>query len=519
MTVFNRAWRATPRAVRATLVALCRRLLSARDADRTAAALLLGYAALWAVTASIAKAGIALQGDMAEAFALSREFSFGYVNQPPLINWITAAWFAVFPVAPWSFYLLGCLNAALGMGAVWLAARYVVDGRRRVLAVALLGLTPIFTFHAATFNHNIVQLSLWPLVALSFLASIERPKLVFSFLFGLASGLAILAKHYAVLIVFACMLAVLLHPRRNAYLRSPRPYLAAVVCLAVVAPHVHWLMANNFISVREYVAWTHPADPTTALRYVGAFAAYLAPALLVLWLVLPSTTRGTVWAILRGWPPRRRVVACIALVPVILPLLVLPLAGIAPRVAWMYPAFFFAPLAVVAAPELTIGLRTVAAVVGSVAALALAIAVVSPALMIGNFLTAAPERQEPLAALADAATDAWRSRVGRPLTLVGGSQPLVWHVSFYSDDHPLATPSSARVTSDAETVERWQREGVLGACHVNNTGCHRLFTPLQPAPERIELTLPVRFLGIERPPRGYVLFIVRGGRSDPRPQR
>jgi len=98
----------------------------------------------------------------------------------------------------------------------------VVDARRRILAVALLGLTPIFTFIPATFNHNTIQLSLWALVALSFLVSIERTKLGWSILFGLACGLAILAKYFAGVIVLTCILASLLHPNRRSYWRSPR---------------------------------------------------------------------------------------------------------------------------------------------------------------------------------------------------------------------------------------------------------------------------------------------------------
>jgi len=149
---------------------------------------LLAYAAVWTISATVWNLGRPIHFDMAEAFALSREPAIGYFKFSPLINWVTAAWFAVMPPAGWSFYLLAFLNAALGMWFVWLAAAFVVDRRRRIAAVALLGLMPVFTFGVALFNHNTFQLSLWPLVAVTFLASIERPHAAWSVLFGLASG-------------------------------------------------------------------------------------------------------------------------------------------------------------------------------------------------------------------------------------------------------------------------------------------------------------------------------------------
>ena len=203
-------WRALPRPLRAAAVNMVRGL--SRPSSGRVVLYLLAYAAVWTCSATIWNLGLPIHFDMAEAFALSREPAAGYFKFSPLINWVTAAWFAVMPIAGWSFYLLAFLNAALGMWFVWLAAAFVVDQRRRIAAVVLLGLTPVFTFGVSLFNHNTFQLSLWPLVALTFLASIERTNLAWSALFGLASGLAILGKYYAGLIVLACALAALLHP-------------------------------------------------------------------------------------------------------------------------------------------------------------------------------------------------------------------------------------------------------------------------------------------------------------------
>ena len=117
------------------------------------------------------------------------------------------------PPAGWSFYLLAFLNAALGMWLVWLAAAIVVDQRRRIAAVALLGLLPVFTFGVALFNQHVSAVALAvgrgdvPRVDRAPPCGVERP-------LWPRLGLAILGKYYAGLIVLACVLATLLHPER-----------------------------------------------------------------------------------------------------------------------------------------------------------------------------------------------------------------------------------------------------------------------------------------------------------------
>jgi 4-amino-4-deoxy-L-arabinose transferase-like glycosyltransferase len=522
LMIANALWQAMPRPVRAAALALVKRLDNPSTANRCAAVLLLSYAVLWAISATIRNLGLSIHGDMAETFALSRELALGYVKHPPLINWITAAWFAVMPVAHWSFYLLACLNAALAMWAVWLAAGYLVDRRRRILAVALLGLTPIFTFHAATFNHNTIQLSLWALVALSFLVSIERAHLGWSILFGVASGLAMLGKYFAGVIVLACFLAAFLHPNGRSYWRSPRPYVAAVACLIVLAPNLYWLVRADFISITHNVAMQPQA---TAIQIIarasfsaGAFVAYLAPAFLAIWLLLPGSTAAMMRTIAAGWPARRAVIACIAFAPVVLPLIAFAIAGIGMPDAWIVPAYFFAPLAIISAPGLVVTYRAVAMTVAGVAIAAVLAVVAAPMLMVTDFLIAKAMRAEPFAALARIATVSWHSRTGRPLEVVSGSPYPVWSLSFYSEDHPMDFPGYGRFPpnaflsfrSAADIERRWSERGVLGVCRASESWCTETFARSLPGAKRLDVTLPITFLGMSRGSERYVLYIAPG---------
>jgi 4-amino-4-deoxy-L-arabinose transferase-like glycosyltransferase len=508
--VTRSVWRALPRPLRSWTASLSKSLLDPNSANRTVALLLLAYAALWAFSASVRTLGLTLHYDMVQVFAYSREFAFGYDRHPPLINWIVAAWFAVMPVQPWAYYLLGGLNAALGLYAVWLAAGYVADLRRRVIAVAVLGLIPPFTFLAATFNHNTVQLSLWPLVTLAFLASIARPGLVWSVLFGLVSALAMLAKYYAGLIVVACALAALVHPNRDDYFRSWRPYVAAVTCVAVMIPNLIWLMDIHLFPIIQPVDdFGHNGVSSVAVqsfKYLTAFVLLLAPALLVM-AALPRPSFGAAWRNLQdALPPMLAVVVCIALVPIILPVLIFPIAGIAPRIPWAYPAFFFAPLALIASLNVVVSRRAVAlAVVGAAALAGIGVAA-SPILMVAAFKLDSPLRVAPHQALAQFVTETWHCLSGRRLGVIGGSHPIAQSISFYSQDHPVAVPTSSATTPAAILDKQWSNPDMVGVCGAAETLCNDIVAQLLPRAERTDVAIPVTFLRMQRGTDRFVLY-------------
>jgi 4-amino-4-deoxy-L-arabinose transferase-like glycosyltransferase len=512
VTILRSIWRATPRPLRAASVQAASRLTNPERADRTAIVLLLAFAVLWALSATVRNVSGRLHGDMLETYVDSMELRLGYSKHPPLISWITAAWFAVLPVKPWAFYLLSCLNTALGLWAVWLAAGRVVDARRRILAVALLGLLPLYTFHAASFNHNTLQLSLWPLVALTFLISIERNNAAWSVLFGATSGLALLGKYYAVWIIFGCALAALLHPARQSYFRSVRPYLAAAAGAAVFAPHVVWLLDAQFRTITRLADAVDQPPLSIAsgtLQYLLACAAYLSPALLAIWVC----SRPPLRVLCEGWPPMRRVVACLGLAPIVLPVILLPLAQIAVRVPWMFPALFFVPLTIVSAPHLFVSRRAVASTIGAVAVVAVLGASLSPILAIVNFMTNKPDHLEPYAALARVATELWRERAGRPLARVTGLPYETFGISFYSDDHPAFSPLSTGAQFDDSIAKDWNVGGILVVCRNDKTICADLAQRRLPTAERVDVTLAASFLWMSRPAVGYILYIQPGMRG------
>ena len=76
--------------------------------------MLVGYCGLWTLYGTIAKGSQDIHFDMGEMVAWSREIVLGTPKHPPLAAWLVRAWFAVFPLADWAYYLFAMVMATRG---------------------------------------------------------------------------------------------------------------------------------------------------------------------------------------------------------------------------------------------------------------------------------------------------------------------------------------------------------------------------------------------------------------------
>src|SRR5215472_3566252 len=171
---------------------LAEALVDPRRRERAVLLALLCYVALWTLYGVLAQGSQDLHFDMGELVAWSREPAFGYPKHPPFGAWVVKAWFSVFPLADWAYYLLAIINATVGLWIAWaLSARYL-DAEKRVAGLALLTLVSFYNFHALKFNANSILIPLWAATTLWFLRSFEQRDLLSAALAGLAAAAAML---------------------------------------------------------------------------------------------------------------------------------------------------------------------------------------------------------------------------------------------------------------------------------------------------------------------------------------
>src|ERR1700730_15662137 len=141
--------------------------------ELTALFMLASYAAVWTLYGVVAKSSQDIHFDMGEMIAWSREVTFGTPKHPPFGAWLVRAWFSIFPLADWSYYLFAMALATLALWIAWKVAARYLDAEKQVLGLALLTLVPFFNFHALKFNAHTIMMPLWAATTALFLRSYE----------------------------------------------------------------------------------------------------------------------------------------------------------------------------------------------------------------------------------------------------------------------------------------------------------------------------------------------------------
>jgi len=275
---------------------------------------------LWgliAVTALIRLAWAASLGPgMDEAyhylFVVHRDWS--YFDHPPMLAVVEAAGVALSGGAISTFALrLGFI--ALFAGSTWLLARLTsrqFGDRAGVMAALTLNLTVFYGMIAGTFSSPDGPLLFFWLLTLDRLAvALRGPDRTADWAgVGLAWGGAILCKYYAVLLPAGAVLYLVVRPSALRCLRTPGPYLAALLGVLVFSPTVYWNATHGWAS---FAYQGGRAGGFQGLRADYFFEALLAQVLyLTPWVAvgLAAVVVGLIRRGLRGWTDFEAFLVC-----------------------------------------------------------------------------------------------------------------------------------------------------------------------------------------------------------------
>jgi 4-amino-4-deoxy-L-arabinose transferase-like glycosyltransferase len=482
--------------------------------ERTAALVLVAYAAVWALYGAFAKGSQDLHYDMGEVVGWSRELDWGYAKHPPLAAWLVRAWFTVFPLADWSYYLFAMAIATLGLWIAWRLAEDYLDAEKRVLGLALLTFIPFFNFHALKFNANAVLIPVWAATTWWFLRSFETRSVNYAALAGLAAGAAMLGKYWSVMLLAGLAIAALADPRRREYFRSAAPWVTVAAGAIVLAPHAIWLAAGGFEPF-WYAGVSHATQSRwealgSGLGYIGGALGYAAVPILV---ALAVTLPGRAALADTAWPtePARRTVLLAFILPIVLP----AVAAIAARSEvvsiWAMPAMTLLPVVLLSSPLVKFPRRALVNVTAIAVAFPLLLALVSPVIAYVIHQRGVPKSQEHYQQLAAAIDKAWHDATGKPLRFVGGDPVLAFGTVFYLADRPRVFAEFDDRAKPATDPAEVARDGIAMACMAADRVCAAMLRPREAtsgAVHRSEVEIVRRYLGVNGPPQRYLIVIV-----------
>ena len=323
---------------------------------RAALVFVLGYGALWFVYGVIAKSSQDLNADMAEMVVWTREPALGYPKHPPLLAWILWGWFKIFPLADWAYILLAVVDRrgrhlSGDRARRRMARRAKSSPRCRSCSPSI----PFYNFLGLKFDQNSILIPLWALAMWAMLRALDTRHVGWAALAGLAAAAAMLSKYWSVFLLAALALdgAVSSASARD-YFRSRRAVGdGAGVFLVAVAPHVWWLIRENFPA-------DHLGDVAARLVLVRRTAAIAGrmrsaapPAMRRSRLRWCSSSCGRLRAALAdGFFPRdeRRDAAILFWVPLLLPVVPALIKNINLLSLWNTPALNLLPVMLLGSP-------------------------------------------------------------------------------------------------------------------------------------------------------------------------
>ncbi len=420
-------------------------------------AVLVLHAALWTLVPSLVNPNLPL--DAVETLAWGHAWQWGYDKHPPLSPWLAELAFTAAPGQGWPLYLLSALCVTLAFWAVWHLAREFLAPVPAMIAMLLLEGIYYHNFTSPEFNANVVLLPLWGLSVLCFWRALTRGGWVFWALFGVFGALGLLGKYFTGFLILPLGLFLLLDRDSRAVWRTPGPYLAMGVALAVLSPHLIWMWGHDFQTLAYAVARSAARSESMLVRHLGYPAKFLLAqgmALAPMLLLVAALGRPS-WPAL-GLNRERRFLIAAGIAPLVLVVLASAVFGLRLRSMWGTPLFLFAGLLAVVfflAPKLN---RRRFAVVWCSLFL-LAPALYGALALAQPYITGKGKRVHfPGRALAQEAEAAWSARFAGPLPIVIGSEWLAGNVGAYAPSRPqvyiAGDPARAPWVSDSQVRER-----------------------------------------------------------------
>lgn len=289
--------------------------------------------------------------DLIEALTYGREWQLGYDKLPPLPWWLVEISHRVFGRDVF-YYALAQTAVVLAFVFVWMLARRIVGPLRALVAILILDGLHYVHFTAAKFNHDVIQLPLWALAGYAYWAALRHRRFIHWLLLGLALGIAVWAKYFVVVLAFPMGLFLLIDKSARQHFRTPGPYVALATALIVAAPHLVWLMQNDFLPFRYADLRAAPSRGLIdhiwhPLQFALGQLFFLLPALLI--------AAATLWR--RGADRQaatatpdvydRRIVTLLAFGPVATVLALSAISGRGAIAMWGYPLWLFLGLWIV----------------------------------------------------------------------------------------------------------------------------------------------------------------------------
>ncbi len=422
------------------------------------------HVVVWTLLPLLTAANLEL--DLAEDLALGREWQLGYWKHPPLPWWLADLVYRLTGEID-SIYFIAPIVVMACYAGVYLLARDIAGPVQALIATLSLTGIHYYNYSAIKFAHDQMQLPFWAFTALFFYRGLVRGRALDWILAGALLAGAFWSKYAAFALALSLVAFLVIDPLARRSLRTPGPWLMALSFCIVIAPNAIWLVQSDFlpfqyVTERARVAGRWYQYVTYPIRWTVAQAFFIHPTLILLAIVLFPRLQQQ-----EPLPPKaafsRRYATWLALGPFAVVTLAAALTGRRPVTMWGYPLWSFLPLAAILwfGPVVN-ALRLRVFAIGFVFLFLL-----GPSIYLGTFLYDQYKRGRPKATqfpgetVAQTLTKEWRTKFGKELHYVAGTEFAANNVAVYSPDRPHVVVHGRPQISPWIDMDDLRRRGVL----------------------------------------------------------
>lgn len=179
--------------------------------------------------------------------ACSSRLDTGYVDHPPLSIWLLKLSTFFFGDSLFAIRLFPAIAGAATVLVTGLLVRKLKGGITAIFISSLaLIIIPVHLAFFTIYSMNAFDVLFWILAAYIIALIIENNSLKDWIILGVVLGLALLNKISALWLCAGIGAGFLLQEDLRKQLRTPRPYIAAVIALLIFLPYIFWNAAHDF---------------------------------------------------------------------------------------------------------------------------------------------------------------------------------------------------------------------------------------------------------------------------------
>jgi len=425
-------------------------------------------ALLWTLVPALFYA--APPGELATVIAIGHEFPLGTHLGPPLAFWLAEVVYRLSGQRLLSLYLLSQVCVAVTYWAVFALGRSMVGAQQAALAVLLMAGMSAFTVPTPEFGPVILTMPLWAVILLHYWRAVGEGRRGYWVALAVEIGLLLLTTYAGVLLLGLLALFTLVNRRARAALGSTDPWLAGIVAVMIMFPHLLWLAESSDALLQT---WGRLRAPESV---VANFSAWLKQMVLI---VGSHAGLAVLVALVVGWPwgerePApvivrrpiepfvRQFVYFFAILPMLTATCVAVLIGASTPLGGVAPLVILSALAIVVAAGDGIELAHQRLVIPAWFGLLL----VPPAMTVLAifalpWLGIALNINQPARAMGQFFDESYQRRLGAPLPIVAGDPRTAALVAITATSRPSLYFDSAPERSSWVTMNDIKTKGAI----------------------------------------------------------